>query len=823
MQQQYLMQLTNTKLNPIMNYFVRLFSAVVALVAIVACEKEPAAVTPSQIEVEATELSFDDRGETKSLSYTIKNAIDGETLVATTDAEWLTIAVEADKLNITANGNYDDAARTAEVTLSYKSAADVVLTLTQGRITAENPIEVELVGYDATTITISVITADPTTTWVPMVTYKESWEYYKGNENDIFQADLEYFQYLAGVYDITLSEFLAGIVGTGSEEAIRITKLTPDTEFVVYVYGISLEGERTTDIIATHVKTEPPHDGDITFEFSVKEEDFVLEYSVIPSHTGVDYFCGIMSEDELNYWKQTLGTEDLKTILQKGSIDSTIQLLQQWDYIEDRTEFFSIYNLSDILEDGWFECPADTKYYIMAAKWNDNCDIIGEVGYCEHTSAHLDPSNNILTLELKNFTQSSVDVKTTTTNNDPYVVLPLRADVVKGLSDAELFELIISEYDYVISSYTYEGNTTNTYGSMRPDSDYVIVAFGYKAGTLTTKQIWREEFHTLASGNPEDCTFSMNVVPSVDNAWIEIIPSDKGHAYHWMVYPANYSAEDAKNYIQNVIIKRGYDNDYAVFASWELTQGDETTTIWDLAPDTDYKLGVVIMGFDKCEFLSDVYFSDVFHTDAVTYADINISVEIDKYFNVDDLVAAGYEGFNMYAGNAMIPVKVNIEGDYSEFYYDFYGNDLTDTEDYPDDIFYEYLWDGAPYESASFFLPFDKVMTVVAVAYDDMYNPSPLYREMVCFTKEGCSTVEEYEAMQSSALRNSLIPSSVVIKGAEPLKSEVEAPAIYSEINSAKQMALAEIIRTNSAAKEFNERKAKASKAKFAQRAAKAC
>lgn len=792
-----------------MRHIIKLFSVLVAFVALAACNNEPDAVAPASIEVETTELTFDDRGETKNLSYTIKNAISGEALTATTEAEWVTIAVEADKLSITVSGNYDDAARTAEVTLSYKSAADVTLTLTQGRITAENPLEVELIGYDATTITISVITADPTTTWVPMVTYKESWDYYKGNENDIFQADLEYFQYLAEINDLSLADFLTGIVGTGSEESIRIAQLTPDTEYVVYVYGISLEGVRTTDIIATTVKTEPPHEGDITFEFSVKEEDFILEYTVVPSHTGVDYYCGIMSEEELDYWKQTLGTDSLKTILQKGSIDSTIQLLQNWDYIDDRTEFFSIYNISDILEDGWFECKADTKYYIMAAKWNDNCDIIGEVGYYEHTSAHLEPSANILTLELKNLTQSSVDVTTTTTTNDPYVILPLRTDVVKDLNDEELFELITTEYDYVISSYTYEGNTTNTYGSMRPDSDYTIIAFGYKAGTLTTSKIWREEFHTLTSGNPKDCTFEMSIVPSVDNAWIAIIPSDKGHAYHWMVYPANYSAEDAMDYIQNVIIKRGYDNDYAVFASWELTQGDETTTVWDLAPDTDYKLGVVIMDFDKCEFLSDVHFSEVFHTDAVTYADISISVEIGKYFSVDDLVAAGYEGFNMYAGNALIPVKVNIEGDYTEFYYDFYGNDLTDTEDYPDDIFYEYLWDGAPYESASFFLPFDKVMTVVAVAYDDMYNPSPLYREMVCFTKEGCSTVEEYEAMQSSATRSAIVPKSIVVNESviAPQRAEVEAPAIYSELFSAEMTTKAEGVMMMNAKRELDTRK----------------
>ena len=119
-----------------MRHIIKLFSVLVVFVALAACQNEPDAVVPAAIEVETTELTFDDRGETKSLGYTIKNAIKGEVLTATTEAEWVTIAVEADKLSITASGNYDDAARTAEVTLSYKSAADVTITLSQGRITA---------------------------------------------------------------------------------------------------------------------------------------------------------------------------------------------------------------------------------------------------------------------------------------------------------------------------------------------------------------------------------------------------------------------------------------------------------------------------------------------------------------------------------------------------------------------------------------------------------------------------------------------------------------------------------------------------------------
>jgi hypothetical protein len=129
-------------------------------------------------------------------------------------------------------------------------------------------------------------------------------------------------------------------------------------------------------------------------------------------------------------------------------------------------------------------------------------------------------------------------------------------------------------------------------------------------------------------------------------------------------------------------------------------------------------------------------------------------------------------------------------------------------EDYPDEIFYEYLWDGAPYESANFFLPFDKVMTVVAVAYDDMRNPCRLYREVVYFTEDGCSSVEEYEAM-ASAKSCSVLPKSVVV--GEPVvkgrQSEVTLP-IYSESKSAELKFKAQQIRAEALVSAAAERKA---------------
>lgn len=731
--------------------------------SIVACKRDVDPVKNPVISVEQTEIALAADVEEVEVAYMVKDSTAGLKLNASSVEEWITPVVVSDtKLRLRVKRNFTEEVRSGEVVLRYQGAEDVKITLTQEFVTGSGDKAIELIvkDSDATTITIDILTADPKLTWVPMVTYKEYWG--QLSEQELYESDLEYFNFLAGNADMSLSDFLAQLVGTGSEGDIRITQLQPSTEYVVYVYGISLEGERTTEIVSAEVATEEPWAGDITFDFEVKENDFVLEYIVTPSHTGVDYYTGVATEEELFGWMEKYNTNSMREAIQKGSIDENIDLYMNWEFISERTDYFDIYNVSDVMADGWVNCKASTKYYIFAVKWNNNCDVIGEVGYVTHTSAPIEPSANELTLELKNIGQSSVDVKITTTTIDPYVVLPLRSEEVNGLGDKELFDLILREYDYILSEYTYTGDMTNTYERMRPDNEYTIVAFGYKAGVQTTSKIWRESFRTLPSGDAKDCTFSMNIVPATDNAWVEIIPTDKGLYYHWMLYPATYDSEQAQNYIKNVIVKRHYGDDYAAFASWELTQGDVVDTVWELTPDTDYKLGVVIMNPDECEFLTDVVFSEVFHTDAVQYADITITVEFDNYYDVDELVAAGYEGYSLYAGNAMVPLKVNIEGEAAEFYYDFYGNDLSDTEAFPDEIFYEPLWSGAPYEEASFFLPFDKTMTLVAVAYDDMRCPSRLYREVVTLTKEGCASVEEFEAMQSEETRG--VAESLVVR-----------------------------------------------------------
>ena len=99
-----------------------------------------------------------------------------------------------------------------------------------------------------------------------------------------------------------------------------------------------------------------------------------------------------------------------------------------------------------------------------------------------------------------------------------------------------------------------------------------------------------------------------------------------------------------------------------------------------------------------------------------------------------------------------MPIKVAVEGECSAFYYALYANDLSDTETYPDEIFYAGLEGGGKsYPSTNLIVKYDTPMTLVAVAYDYDNNVSQLYRDVLFFTQDGASPAKDFIASMGKA------------------------------------------------------------------------
>ncbi len=728
----------------------------IALLALgfVACEKDPATDEKSPvIKVDATEIKLNSHGESLEIGYRIENVEPSERKSVKVEnlAEWLDVEVGEETILLTAEKNNTTKGRVINIIVKYEGAESVEISVMQENIEVprENlTLELEVSEIGPTSITIDITASHPDMTWIPMVTYKEYWDQ-KPSDEDVYISDLAYFEYLADNAGITREEFLVDMLGMGSQEGIVIDGLTPNTEFVIYAYGLTADGERTTDIVAREATTEKPYEGDITFDFDIKEEDYIMEFVVTPSHKGVNYYHGVATEAEIEAWKELAASDNLRDAIQVGDIEANIDMFVSYGFIDSRKEYFDMCNVYDTVNDGWERVKADTKYILYAAKWDENCDLIGEVSIAEYTTAPAEMSSNKFTVEIREVNQSQVTVAVKTTTYDPYVIIPMKSEDIEGMTDDEIYNYVISEYDYLVSEYTFNGDHTRTFSRMRPETDYTILVFGNTAGTMTTEMV-KVEVTTTASGDPKDCTFTFNIVPGSDTVWFEIDPSDKGHFYNWLIYPANITAEEAKSYIHDTILGKYYEGDIPAFSSWELTQGYLTTTAYDLLPETDYKIGVVIMDYDTAEFITDMVFSEVFTTEAMQYADINISVEWSDYWDGEALFNYGYSQFEGCDNEAILPVSVNIEGDYDEYYYAIYSRDLTDDETLPDEMFYDDLSQGYSIKSMIVSVPFDTEMTIVAVAYDAMFMPSKLFRELIYLTKEGATPVEEFEKIGGS-------------------------------------------------------------------------
>lgn len=728
----------------------------IALLALgfVACEKDPATDEKSPvIKVDATEIKLNSHGESLEIGYRIENVEPSERKSVKVEnlAEWLDVEVGEETILLTAEKNNTTQGRIINIIVKYEGAESVEISVMQENIEVprENlTLELEISEIGPTSITIDITASHPDMTWIPMVTYKEYWDQ-KPSDEDVYISDLAYFEYLADNAGITREEFLVDMLGMGSQEGIVIDGLTPNTEFVIYAYGLTADGERTTDIVAREATTEKPYEGDITFDFDIKEEDYIMEFVVTPSHKGVNYYHGVATEAEIEAWKELAASDNLRDAIQVGDIEANIDMFVSYGFIDSRKEYFDMCNVYDTVNDGWERVKADTKYILYAAKWDEECQLLGEVSTAEYTTAPAEMSSNKFTVEIREVNQSQVTVAVKTTTYDPYVIIPMKSEDIEGMTDDEIYSYVISEYDYLVSEYTFNGDHTRTFSRMRPETDYTILVFGNTAGTMTTEMV-KVEVTTTASGDPKDCTFTFNIVPGSDTVWFEIDPSDKGHFYNWLIYPADITAEEAKSYIHDTILGKYYEGDIPAFSSWELTQGYLTTTAYDLLPETDYKIGVVIMDYDTAEFITDMVFSEVFTTEAMQYADINISVEWSDYWDGEALFNYGYSQFEGCDNEAILPVSVNIEGDYDEYYYAIYSRDLTDDETLPDEMFYDDLSQGYSIKSMIVSVPFDTEMTIVAVAYDAMFMPSKLFRELIYLTKEGATPVEEFEKIGGS-------------------------------------------------------------------------
>lgn len=717
-------------------------AAVIAASCTVSCVEETLRKDP-QLNLSTLSVTLPSEGGLEKIVYEVLYAEEVRTVTVACDASWLAISTEKARLiEVSASKNETGSERKAEFAVSYPGLEDMVVSVVQPAWNA--PITLRILGTESTSVAFAVETASPDLTWVGQVVAKEWFESMESDEQ-IFQEDLSYYSYTANDMNISLQDYLKTIINKGSYGNLTYKGLDSESEYVVYVYGITSEGERTTDIYSASALTQPPYEGPISLAVDVREADSIMDITVTPDHDGVYYYWNIMDRETYDSYAVECG-DDPKAVFQ-AYIEWDIQDLIDYEYLTARAEYYEWY--SDMNQvNSQFECMALTEYIIFACKWDSDCNLEGEPAYVWYTSADVLPSDNVIIVHVgDDVDQSSFYVDVKTTNNDPYVMLAEPSVFMEGMDEDQIYAHLMEDYGtFGLLNFVFEGDVAGRMTGLEADTEYTMVVFGYKAGKKTTA-MQKFTVRTAPAGPAEDCRFDFVLNEAKSNSLnITVTPTDAAHFYYWYVYTAETAAEQVIDDISRLIDETYYGDMYE-FSYWELSQGKSTGTVSFLAPETEYKVAAVVMDDETGAFLADVVFSEPFSTTEADYADITITASFDKFYNGDDLYELNPDAGAQFKGYAMVPVTVSIDGDYKSYYYTMidYVTGLENPEVYPDAALYETLvYYGVYYsETVNFRAPWNKAVMIAAMAIDNEGRYSRVYRQKYTFRKYNASPIED--------------------------------------------------------------------------------
>ncbi|MBR5818510.1 MAG: BACON domain-containing protein, partial [Alistipes sp.] len=256
---------------------------IAAVVGLCSCERGGEEIKDSGIVLYNSEIEVGVDATTQRFNYDIKERIEGETLHIECAEEWITIDKIGETIvefSVAENGGEE---RVATLNLTYGNEKNTLKIRQKGYVA---PLTLTVEKADATSVTFSVETLDEEMTWIGQIVGKDWYENFTTEE--ILNEDMRYYNGVANEMGISLEEYLSGVLSRGSHSNIRMSGLDPETEYVVYIYGLSAIGEVTTRVFHAEFATEAPYEGnDVTYDINVEVNRAIAKISIQPSHEGV--------------------------------------------------------------------------------------------------------------------------------------------------------------------------------------------------------------------------------------------------------------------------------------------------------------------------------------------------------------------------------------------------------------------------------------------------------------------------------------------------------------------------------------------------------
>ncbi len=435
-------------------------------------------------------------------------------------------------------------------------------------------------------------------------------------DEEILAADLDYLNYVADYYGMSLTQLLNEELKSGDLEW-RYVGLEPNTEYVLYMYGINIEGNALTSVNKLTFKTTKVEQLDCTFDILPGDNITANSFSItiIPSDDTVGYYYDVFPA----WMYEEYCLSDAANI--PAFMAEYIPALATENSVTVPYAVGAISNFGTIAHDFTLEdgIEANSSYFVFAVGIGADGTTTTEASVIEVKTAA--PATN--TFEV---TQGYVEDDRATfyvrpDHNESYVALfELKEYFLDEsgnlVSDEEIINGIIAAQGSKIGEHMYSGTSTVSDCPMIPNKDYFCLVFGYFGGEVTTP-LTKVEFRT-EEADMVDADIIVTVAEvTTTEASVSFQPYIEPFPHMFNVMPYSVYREYGRN---DDAIKRF--NDELIDSLWDpakmsreewLSRALETSynswRITDLEPNTQYIVYAVGMVPDGT-YTTEVFFKE---------------------------------------------------------------------------------------------------------------------------------------------------------------------------------------------------------------------
>lgn len=354
------------------------------------CKEEE--LKPSSLILNTDRLEIPAEGGEYRVTYRLESPVYDGVVSIENQPEWVkdVNTSVSGEITFVADANEELEYRNAELLVKYSGdAKSSVLNLSQLPKVIPPVFDITIELITQTTAKYSVVPGDKDQTYVSMLVDKNYFDIHQSDE-EYFQDDLKYIKEMAESFGVSLEEYLTNTLSRGDLLVKNMTGLLPGTEYYVYAYGMTVSGERTTDIYKEQFATVSVPKIDVTFTINTSLTGPLCDLSVIPSDKEQRYVIGMYASD---------GVSDA---------DAAVKMYQQ--YILDMIAVYEVMGtspeevvagMSVIGETArTYELEENRGYIVFAASCTDNGLINSDPASETFTTGTVQPSDNVITFEV---------------------------------------------------------------------------------------------------------------------------------------------------------------------------------------------------------------------------------------------------------------------------------------------------------------------------------------------------------------------------------------------------------------------------------------